>query len=141
MGGEVRICKKCDEEKSIYDFRECGNDRYNRIYFSRICRLCENIQNRKRNRKRQRENNLQRKFDMTEAQYKQKLKEQNNVCAICGQPETVIAFSKIKALAVDHREFPFKVRGLLCQNCNIKLAIIEDKEWVAKATKYLERNQ
>jgi hypothetical protein len=61
-----------------------------------------------------------KKYGITLAQYNQLLKEQNGVCAICKQPETIydIRTNKLRALAVDHNHITGKTRGLLCSHCN-----------------------
>jgi len=41
-------------------------------------------------------------------------KQQRNVCAICGKPETAERNGKPRSLAVDHCHDTEKVRGLLC---------------------------
>lgn len=40
--------------------------------------------------------------------------------------------------AVDHDHNTLRIRGLLCRPCNLKLAVIEDSEFVARAKAYLE---
>jgi hypothetical protein len=57
-------------------------------------------------------------------------KEQNGVCAICGQPEVAIdkRTNIIKLLAVDHDHQTGKVRGLLCQKCNHGIGNFNDNQ-------------
>lgn len=53
---------------------------------------------------------------------------QNNVCAICKQPETLIhpKSGRVRALSVDHNHRTRSVRGLLCHRCNMLVGIVEN---------------
>lgn len=69
------------------------------------------------------------------------LKEQNGLCAICRLPERYSSgiSTRIKALALDHNHTTGKMRGLLCQACNVKLGVYEQAGWIEMAEKYLEK--
>lgn len=60
------------------------------------------------------------------------LQKQNGLCAICFRPNV-----KGKKLAVDHCHKTNKIRGLLCNPCNLKMSAIDDVEWKEKAEVYL----
>lgn len=84
-----------------------------------------------------------KKFGLTVEQYIDIEKSQNNVCAICKDPEM-----NKKRLSVDHdhaccagRESCGKcIRGLLCSNCNTALGNFKDNIEVLKAAiKYLQK--
>jgi len=60
-------------------------------------------------------------YDLAPGEYDKMFSEQNGVCMICLQPETVLKHGKVAALAVDHCHDTGKVRGLLCNNCNTAL--------------------
>ena len=49
---------------------------------------------------------------------------QNGCCAICGKP---VEYDKIQT---DHDHKTGKVRGLLCQSCNLALGVLEAREGV-----------
>lgn len=68
------------------------------------------------------------------------LEKQNNVCAICFQPERgKNTKGVIKPLAVDHCHQTGKVRGLLCSHCNSILGQAKDNiETLASAIQYLK---
>lgn len=70
------------------------------------------------------------------------LEKQNYVCAICFCPETDKgAHKEIKTLSVDHCHGTGKVRGLLCNKCNIMLGCSKDNTQVLlNAIKYLKEN-
>ena len=63
--------------------------------------------------------------------YYRMLELQGNKCAICK------AESKRRAMNIDHNHKTGKVRGLLCDGCNLSLGLIERKEWLDKAMQYL----
>lgn len=75
--------------------------------------------------------------------YDELLKKQNNTCAICKKPETVILIqtnTKPKRLAIDHCHKTNKIRGLLCQKCNTAIGAFNDSiEMLQSAIKYLEK--
>ncbi len=73
-----------------------------------------------------RHNTLMWRYKMTIDEYEELLTKQNNVCAICLEPEVMIKRGKIQALSVDHNHTTGKVRGLLCARCNIMIGAIED---------------
>lgn len=58
--------------------------------------------------------------------YHQLLVQQNQVCAICQQPEIRKRNGKTMALAVDHCHSTGKVRGLLCNSCNTGIGLLRD---------------
>jgi hypothetical protein len=66
---------------------------------------------------------------------------QNDLCAICGRPETVVRCGKTQNLAVDHDHTTNQVRDLLCNNCNNMLGYFnDDPELLEKAANYLEKH-
>lgn len=86
---------------------------------------------------------LRRAYNLTESDYESLLVKQNYVCAICGKlpnPRQARKTKKRKqrSLVVDHCHKTGKVRGLLCQKCNVSLWAIEDTTWETKARAYLE---
>ena len=84
---------------------------------------------------------LARKFKITVEQYNAMLEAQNGVCKICG-------FScgakrrgtrKMMSLSVDHDHSTGKVRGLLCNSCNVGLGRFKDNiNSLERAVAYLK---
>ena len=76
-------------------------------------------------------------------EYNRMLELQNNVCAICGEPETSKEVNrKVKSLAVDHNHKTGKIRGLLCGKCNKAIGLLQDNtELLQSAINYLNRNK
>lgn len=76
--------------------------------------------------------------------YDKMFKEQNGVCAICHQPETMRCNNKtdIKKLSVDHCHKTHKVRGLTCASCNTGIGYFKDSiELMLAAVEYLKKHQ
>lgn len=55
--------------------------------------------------------------------------EQDGKCAIPSCPR--------EAVSVDHCHTTGRVRGLLCQGCNVAIGFLETPNWVAGAQEYL----
>jgi hypothetical protein len=73
-----------------------------------------------------------RKYGLTEDDYEWKLKEQDYKCAICRK-------SSSKLLVVDHDHASGRVRGLLCNHCNVRLGQCNDSpRMLAAMLVYLE---
>jgi hypothetical protein len=82
---------------------------------------------------------LLREFGITEEQYKKLIKDQNNLCAICGKSEKEVS-NRNKNLSVDHCHKTHKVRGLLCTNCNRAIGLLGDDIGILqKAINYLTK--
>ncbi len=70
---------------------------------------------------------------------------QGGVCAICGEPETLVQYDRVVSLSVDHDHTTGRVRGLLCGYCNFQLGKLEhdlpsfgsDERLLANAHDYL----
>ena len=78
-------------------------------------------------------------FGITLEEYQKMLISQKGVCAICGLPETSVSNSgKIKMLSVDHCHRTNRVRGLLCNNCNRGIGMLQENiETLQAAIKYI----
>ncbi len=79
-------------------------------------------------------------YGLTRSAYDAMLSAQGGVCAICSQPEMRIMRGKVAALSVDHCHETGKVRGLVCNRCNVGLQMFrDDPEIIAKAAAYLKK--
>ncbi len=65
--------------------------------------------------------------------YYEMLEQQGHGCAICN------AKSEKRAMGIDHDHKSGKVRGLLCDGCNLSLGHIERHGWMDKAMQYLAK--
>lgn len=84
---------------------------------------------------------LRSTFGITVSEYEEMAERQNHRCAICGEQESVVDAKEngsTKRLAVDHCHDTGKVRGLLCQRCNMGLGYFRDRpDLLSLASKYL----
>lgn len=78
---------------------------------------------------------LKDSFGITFEEYRQKLTEQNGVCAVCNQgPEK-------RKLCVDHDHESGKIRGLLCGRCNTALGSLKESVVIIQALlEYLKKH-
>ena len=79
------------------------------------------------------------------------VEEQNNLCAICSQPETQMrtrtagefkGMKIVAGLAIDHCHTTGKIRALLCRKCNLGLGAFNDNVEIIKlAIDYLNKHK
>lgn len=82
-----------------------------------------------------RRSRLKAKYGLTEEDYARMLETQNDRCAICGKPQID---SKDGRFHVDHDHKTGRVRGLLCDRCNVGLGSFEDNpQRLVLAARYL----
>jgi len=79
---------------------------------------------------------LERRYGLEPGDYEILLRMGNEVCWICGQPESV----PNRSLAIDHCHETGFVRGLLCTRCNQVLGRVRDNpDLLRRAAKYLDQ--
>ena len=116
------ICKKCNADKPESDFHKRVKSRTG---YRRSCKSCL------------RKQKVVRTYNITPEEY-DKLYSKNE-CCICGNKEQIGVYGKVKELAVDHCHTTGKVRGLLCQSCNVGLGAFKDNtDFLQKAINYLK---
>lgn len=146
MAGELKQCSKCLEFRSLSEF---GKRSRNKSGLREHCKSCGRTISKNRIRKPtkyirgtpyNRKSYYKSEYGITLEQYNKMALDQNNVCAICGNPETMKHQNgKIRNLAVDHCHLTGKVRGLLCSAHNRGIGYFGDNiELLKKAIKYLE---
>ena len=84
------------------------------------------------------------KFGLTRDQWMQMRADCDDLCQICGKPETVTNNAKTNTinLTIDHDHKTGAVRGLLCVRCNFGLSHIDaSEEWLERASSYLKRSR
>ena len=76
------------------------------------------------------EDNVIRQYKITRDEYHDLITKQNNLCAICGLPETLRKRKDGTAspLAIDHDHSTGLVRGLLCNKCNRGIGLFNESE-------------
>lgn len=76
-----------------------------------------------------------RRYKLTKEEYDGILKNQNNLCGICG-----IILKDDYNTHVDHNHQTGKIRGLLCVGCNTGLGNFKENPFILiKAIKYIEK--
>jgi len=103
----------------------------------RSCKPCLSLTQKrwnKANSDRKRDSQYKKNYSITLEQYNAMLVKQNFSCAICGIHQSKL----VRRLNVDHDHQTQKVRGLLCWECNKHLGWLENKEFCAKATLYIQ---
>lgn len=65
---------------------------------------------------------------------------QNDLCAICGKPETAERSGKVMPLSIDHCHVTNQVRALLCHRCNKAIGLmLDDPVRLRAAADYVEQ--
>jgi hypothetical protein len=137
----TKLCTTCNQIKPLNKF---GKDKHKPDGLRGQCKTCRTAIHRKANRewaqrhpekrkKNDRAKLLRQKYDLTMLEYERLAETQNQVCAICKQPESREGYS----LAVDHSHKTGEVRGLLCNRCNRALGLL--RENLTEAVRYLEK--
>ncbi len=75
---------------------------------------------------------------ITKEEYYEIIKSQNNLCAICNQPEARLFKGKLMRLCLDHDHKTGAIRSLLCHACNTGIGKFKDSiELLQSAIAYL----
>ena len=129
---EVFVCKICNKKltekqlkrKNKFCSRTCQNEGWKTYPGVEITKEYIKV--------RRREYHLTSKFGITDKDYKIMFQNQKGKCAICKNTCSVI----------DHCHNTGKIRGLLCQRCNMGLGYFQDdKELLLKANKYIKNHE
>ena len=76
---------------------------------------------------------MRRKFNLSDEQYAAFM--ENDNCQVCGQDIT-------SKKCIDHCHITEKIRGVLCNNCNTALGLVEDNvQILSKLIQYLEQSK
>ncbi|MBY4212909.1 endonuclease VII domain-containing protein [Rhodococcus fascians] len=138
-----RSCRRCGVSKRLEDFPFRDRLRGTRRNECRACTktiaAARNLTNVEARAERMRKRNYGLEF----GQYAQMLEAQNNLCAICGQPEKSKHFNgKARRLFVDHDHSSGAVRALLCMTCNLGIGnFFDNSELMQRASKYIETHR
>lgn len=137
---ERKTCAVCSKTKPLSDFYR---DRRRSFGRARECKICKEVETRKRRAERPELFKLKRKraflkekFDMTIEQWQQMFESQNGRCGICRRAQTEYK----RSFAVDHDHASGKIRALLCDKCNTGLGQFRDSIKILEAaTEYLKK--
>lgn len=124
-------CRHCGLEKQQKEFVK---HRETKSGYINTCKTCKKTRypTSEEQKQKQWERQIKRNYGITIADYDRMFAEQNGACMGCYQPP------KKQRLSVDHCHETGRVRGLLCQNCNIALGLVNDSAFIlANLTKYV----
>lgn len=134
-GITTKQCARCGETKPLDAFFRNPTGGAGR---TSICKPCTTIRKREYARSPKghvvvRSRRLKYTYGITLAKYEQILTAQNGACGICGRITS-------KALHVDHDHETGKIRGLLCNRCNLGLGLFDDSALVLlRASRYMSQ--
>ena len=121
----MKLCKDCGIE-----FNKTGKNHIR-------CSTCKVVEEKKKQKIYGRKLDYRKKYGITLEEYNKMFAHQNGCCLICDQHQTVLN----KGLSVDHCHTTGKVRGLLCNNCNLMLGFAKDKiDTLSNSIRYLKTN-
>lgn len=86
-------------------------ENYNKIYDER----------KKQKNHNSRFNTIKRTYNLNKEEFLEKFKSQNGCCEICNKK-----FQKQRDIRIDHSHTTGKIRGLLCNKCNVCLGIHDE---------------
>jgi len=119
-----KVCKVCLTEKALTEFPKDGR---------KTCKDCRNRQirtYRQSTPELQRQQKIKQMYGLEPSEY-QALVNSTPHCPICGSEEPLV---------VDHNHSTGKVRGLICNHCNLVLGHAKDNiETLKNAIAYLEQ--
>ncbi len=131
----TKICFRCKQKKPVSEFYKS-----NTRYYQRECKSCTKERRsewwRSEKGKRSSKNTkLKHKYGITIEQYEELLYACNGKCEICGA-----AFGKNgNPLSIDHDHETGKIRGLLCDKCNLGVSHFRDNiDLMLAAAQYIE---
>ena len=140
--GTSKYCSSC---YSFYfnEVKRCKKDgcNENRYYSHSYCRphYIEYRRNRPEYSRRRRNTQLKGNYGITLNEFERRLEMQNNECEICNQKFIKDSKGLLKA-SVDHNHSTGKIRGIICNTCNLTLGRIkENKQVLYKMIQYLEK--
>ena len=156
----MKQCTKCLQVKSFAEFH---NDKHKKDNLHTQCKECHSLRNKTKrktdivwremqaqrakqyrekypdkNRDTIRNSTLKAKYGITSKEYDTLFESQGYKCAVCGSSKNQV-YGK---MPVDHCHNTGKVRGILCQSCNVTLGKVEEKEEILLALiEYLKKHK
>lgn len=151
----MKQCSECGEEKLLSEFSKNVRSPDGHQTKCKLCRSLQDREYRKNNSeycksypKKWRETNpekaqeqsrrghLWRKYKLTLENYSQMLEDSGGLCAICG----LDMFSVGQGPNIDRCYTTGKVRGLLCNKCNVAIGFLnDDPDRIDKAAAYVRK--
>lgn len=138
---DVKICRRCGIEKPLLDFYERKDNRPGRRSECKTCWKVQTDAYRAKNQQRvaylHKMKNIERKYAITRHEYEACIKMQDNRCPVCAVE--FIGTRGVSSPAVDHCHTTSKVRGVICNGCNVAIGSAKDDPSILRAlAAYLE---
>jgi hypothetical protein len=137
----VKYCKRCSTIKPRSEFNTARGKAHG---LHAHCRPCQKETWRAQPRQAKRRAKL-KAFGLTHDEYNLMRIAQNDLCAICKNPETDLHSAEgkiVRELAIDHDHRTGAVRALLCGRCNRAIGLmLDDPERMVAAAEYLRSYQ
>ncbi len=126
---EIKYCNKCSRDLPTTKFglRTYGNGEK---ALQSKCKDCERVIRKQYYKPHE---YARRKFKLSEEDYNTLINRSQGLCEVCNTPMT--------KRCIDHDHKTGKVRGVLCNNCNTSLGLLNDSvETLNKLIQYLEQS-
>lgn len=131
-----KVCTKCKRVRPVICFGKKAGDA---DLYRPWCNDCINHQRKVSHRS---DRGLFKRLGITEEQYRGMLARQGDRCLICGNLESGKRAERGFPLSVDHCHTTNKVRGLLCNKCNLGIGNFnDDPARLEAAAAYLRRHE
>jgi len=146
INGEIHhTCSKCkiEQPRSQFYLKKTSNKKNGLQHRISSCKKCvKDKYSTKEARERSVEYHLIKTYGMTKQEYDEMLEVQEGSCLLCNKKSYKTSSGKVRSLSVDHCHETGKVRGLLCQNCNVGLGNFKDDiTLLGRAIDYLESHK
>lgn len=126
--GHATICKIC-KEQSRAQWKTNNKEKWNAYMREYRKEHPQSVKDKEQKRNR----GLKCRYGITSDEYDKLLLSQIGVCAICRKLP-----ASNRKLVVDHSHITNEVRGLLCDGCNVAIAIFDNPILFEAAKKYLK---
>ena len=134
MTSNGKCCTVCRQRKPLTEFNFAIKAKGYRQSLCKACQRDQNRQWRQKNPRKKRSHRL-RKYGLTVEHFESMVAAQGGRCAICG---TATLGGGRRYLDIDHNHANGKIRGLLCNNCNIGLGCFKDSpDALRRAAEYV----
>ncbi len=143
INGEIHhTCTTCkiEQPRSQFYLKNIISKRTGLQIRMSSCKKCtKDKYSTKEGKERSIEYHLIKTYGITKQEYNEMLEVQGGACLLCNKKSYKTSSGKVRSLYVDHCHDTGKVRGLLCQNCNVGLGNFKDDiPLLRRAINYLE---
>lgn len=138
----TKMCSKCKQVKPTSEFYKRPNRGKNSVRST--CKDCSKShldslkktphsqlppERKKARRRTFRKSWLKRRYKMTIEDYEEMFEKQGGTCAICKSADSGGKHDS-ETFMIDHCHKSEKVRGLLCNRCNLAIGVLKDDVWL-----------